>query len=276
MFLADKWKEYEVLDTSGGEKLERWGDYKLVRPDPQVIWQSEKRLSGWRKPNAHYHRSSSGGGEWEFFSLPDEWDLHYDPLQLTFRLKPFKFKHTGLFPEQAANWEWFSKLIAARKACMDRLSAARFDIIKDNVKHVYDYVKYYDFPDISLYLPVSWEGRFTVETDDYGVAFYQTASYEKYLEEGLEGGGFLFRLGASEDESFRDLLAYQYLGYSENASMHFYLTLPPEYTAYPETDVMEDYEDMAGSMETIIKMVRIAPSLSFYTDGLESTDTGMS
>lgn len=116
MFLADKWKEYEVLDTSGGEKLERWGNYELVRPDPQVIWQSEKRLSGWRKPNAHYHRSSSGGGEWEFFSLPDEWDLHYDPLQLTFRLKPFKFKHTGLFPEQAANWEWFSKLIAARKA----------------------------------------------------------------------------------------------------------------------------------------------------------------
>ena len=149
----------------------------------------------------------------------------------------------------------------------------------------YDYVTgsagggrylYYDFPDISLYLPVSWEGRFTVETDDYGVAFYQTASYEKYLEEGLEGGGFLFRLGASEDESFRDLLAYQYLGYSENAGLHFYLTLPPEYTACLEDDVMADYEDMAGFLETIIEMVRIAPSLSFYTDGLESTDAGMS
>ena len=149
----------------------------------------------------------------------------------------------------------------------------------------YDYVTgsagggrylYYDFPDISLYLPVSWEGRFTVETDDYGVAFYQTASYEKYLEEGLEGGGFLFRLGASEDESFRDLLAYQYLGYSENAGLHFYLALPPEYTACLEDDVMADYEDMAGFLETIIEMVRIAPSLSFYTDGLESTDAGMS
>ena len=149
----------------------------------------------------------------------------------------------------------------------------------------YDYVTgsagggrylYYDFLDISLYLPVSWEGRFIVEQDDYGVAFYQIASYDKFMEEGLKGGGFLFRLGASKDESFRDLLAYQYLGYSENAGMHFYLTLPPEYTAYPETDVMEDYEDMAGSMETIIEMVRIAPSLSFYTDGLESTDTGMS
>ena len=116
MFLADSWKEYEVLDCSGGEKLERWGAYELVRPDPQVIWQTDKSLPGWRKPNAHYHRSSSGGGEWEFFSLPDEWDLHYDPLGLTFRLKPFKFKHTGLFPEQAANWEWFSKLIAERRA----------------------------------------------------------------------------------------------------------------------------------------------------------------
>ncbi|MBQ6196531.1 MAG: class I SAM-dependent methyltransferase [Lachnospiraceae bacterium] len=116
MFLADSWKEYEVLDCSGGEKLERWGAYELVRPDPQVIWQTEKSLPGWRKPNAHYHRSSSGGGEWEFFSLPDEWDLHYEPLELTFRLKPFKFKHTGLFPEQAANWEWFSHLIRERRA----------------------------------------------------------------------------------------------------------------------------------------------------------------
>ena len=149
----------------------------------------------------------------------------------------------------------------------------------------YDYVTgsagggrylFFDFPDISLYLPASWEGRFVVEQDDYGVTFYQTASYDKYLEEGLEGGGFLFRLGASEDESFRDLLVYEYLGYSENAGLHFFLTLPPEYTAYPEDDVMADYEDMAGSMETIIKMVRIAPSLSFYTNGLESTDAGMS
>ncbi len=116
MFLADSWKEYEVLDCSGGEKLERWGAYELVRPDPQVIWQTDKTLPGWKKPNAHYHRSSSGGGEWEFFSLPDEWDLHYEPLALTFRLKPFKFKHTGLFPEQAANWDWFSGLIAKRRA----------------------------------------------------------------------------------------------------------------------------------------------------------------
>ena len=116
MFLADSWKEYEVLDCSGGEKLERWGAYELVRPDPQVIWQTDKKLPGWKKPNAHYHRSSSGGGEWEFFSLPDEWDLHYEPLDLTFRLKPFKFKHTGLFPEQAANWDWFSGLIRARRA----------------------------------------------------------------------------------------------------------------------------------------------------------------
>lgn len=109
MWLAENWKDYEVLDTSDGEKLERWGKYQLVRPDPQVIWNTEKKLPGWRKPNGHYHRSNKGGGEWEFHSLPEEWTINYNSL--TFHLKPFSFKHTGLFPEQAANWDWFSKLI---------------------------------------------------------------------------------------------------------------------------------------------------------------------
>ena len=134
----------------------------------------------------------------------------------------------------------------------------------------------YDFPDISLYLPASWEGRFTVVPDEYGVAFYHTASYEAFLEEGLENGGFLFRLCASEEEDFRDLPAYEYLGYSENAGLHFYLTLPPEYTAYQEDAVMADYNGMAEDLETIIEMARIAPSLSFYTDDLVGTDAGMS
>lgn len=116
MFTADGWTDYEVLDTSGGEKLERWGEYLLVRPDPQVIWNTERRNPGWRKPNGIYHRSKSGGGEWEFRNLPKQWTIRY-PLgqqMLTFHLKPFSFKHTGLFPEQAVNWEWFSGLI--RKA----------------------------------------------------------------------------------------------------------------------------------------------------------------
>lgn len=111
MWIADNWKDYEVLDTSSGEKLERWGDYLLVRPDPQVIWNTPKTNAGWKKRNGHYHRSSKGGGEWEFHGLPNEWQISYEPLQLTFRLKPFRFKHTGLFPEQAANWDWFSSLI---------------------------------------------------------------------------------------------------------------------------------------------------------------------
>lgn len=110
MWLADQWKDYEVLDTSEGEKLERWGDYILVRPDPQVIWNTPKTHRGWRKRNAHYHRSAKGGGEWEFFDLPRQWEIHYK--KLTFQLKPFSFKHTGLFPEQAANWDWFSEKIA--------------------------------------------------------------------------------------------------------------------------------------------------------------------
>lgn len=118
MWIADNWKDYEVLDASGGEKLERWGDYILIRPDPQVIWNTPRRARDWKTKNAHYHRSAKGGGEWEFINLPDEWTIEY-PLpclssrnrSLTFRLKPFSFKHTGLFPEQAANWDWFSGLI---------------------------------------------------------------------------------------------------------------------------------------------------------------------
>ncbi|MBQ1492715.1 MAG: class I SAM-dependent methyltransferase [Blautia sp.] len=109
MWLADRWQDYEVLDTSQGEKLERWGGYFLVRPDPQVIWNTPKKDVLWKKPNAHYHRSSKGGGSWEVFSLPEQWDIHYD--KLTFRLKPFAFKHTGLFPEQAVNWDWSMDLI---------------------------------------------------------------------------------------------------------------------------------------------------------------------
>lgn len=109
MWIADNWKDYEVLDTSSGEKLERWGDYLLVRPDPQVIWNTPKTNKGWKNKNGHYHRSSKGGGEWEFFRLPNEWSIRYG--ELTFHLKPFSFKHTGLFPEQAANWDWFSPLI---------------------------------------------------------------------------------------------------------------------------------------------------------------------
>lgn len=111
MWIANQWKDYEVIDTSGGEKLERWGNYLLVRPDPQVLWNTPKEHSGWTRMNGHYHRSSRGGGEWEFHKLPQQWSIQYQSLGLTFHLKPFSFKHTGLFPEQAANWEWFYKKI---------------------------------------------------------------------------------------------------------------------------------------------------------------------
>lgn len=109
MWTAQNWMDYEVIDTSKGEKLERWGNYILLRPDPQVIWNTPQKAKEWKKLNGHYHRSSKGGGEWEFFDLPTEWSIHYQDL--TFRLKPFSFKHTGLFPEQAVNWDWFREII---------------------------------------------------------------------------------------------------------------------------------------------------------------------
>ena len=109
MWLADKWRDYEVIDCSGGEKLERWGRYILIRPDPQVIWNTQKSEKEWKKRNGHYHRSNKGGGEWEFFGLPEQWSIRY--RNLTFHLKPFRFKHTGLFPEQAVNWDWCAEKI---------------------------------------------------------------------------------------------------------------------------------------------------------------------
>jgi len=109
MFLADSWTDYEVLDTGDGEKLERWGDVILRRPDPQTIWpKAEDNL--WRNAQAHYHRSERGGGEWEFLKkLPERWTVRHE--ELTFYVRPTGFKHTGLFPEQAANWIWMSGLI---------------------------------------------------------------------------------------------------------------------------------------------------------------------
>jgi 23S rRNA (cytosine1962-C5)-methyltransferase len=109
MWIADNWTDYELLDASDGERLERWGSYILRRPDPQIIWKNAAVHSAWRKADAVYKRSSKGGGEWTKNRLPEEWTITYG--KLVFNLKPMGFKHTGLFPEQAANWDWFSELI---------------------------------------------------------------------------------------------------------------------------------------------------------------------
>ena len=110
MWIADGWKDYELLSCGGGEKLERWDDQILVRPDPQAIWQVE-RSALWRKANARYSRSQTGGGHWEKNSLPQSWPIRYK--ELTFQVKPMNFKHTGIFPEQAVNWEWMHNEIKA-------------------------------------------------------------------------------------------------------------------------------------------------------------------
>jgi 23S rRNA (cytosine1962-C5)-methyltransferase len=112
MLLADNWKEYELIDTGDGEKLERWGKYILRRPDPQAIWPIAGDIKLWSRLDAHYHRSSSGGGNWEYFSkLPARWTIKYGELE--FYVEPTGFKHTGLFPEQAVNWNWIENKIHA-------------------------------------------------------------------------------------------------------------------------------------------------------------------
>lgn len=109
MWSADNWKDYELIDSSDGEKLERWGKYVLVRPDPQIIWKNAANDPRWKHADAVYKRSGTGGGKWVKNELPEQWTIKYGSL--TFLLKPMGFKHTGLFPEQAANWDWFSGLI---------------------------------------------------------------------------------------------------------------------------------------------------------------------
>lgn len=104
MRLSDKWKDYELLDCTDGERLERWGDIILIRPDPQVIWKTGRKHPMWRKANARYNRSQTGGGKWELLGkLPDRWEISYGDLK--FNIKTMGFKHTGLFPEQATNWD---------------------------------------------------------------------------------------------------------------------------------------------------------------------------
>ena len=105
MKVADNWKDYEILDMANGEKLERWGDFILIRPDPQIIWKEKSFKEKWGQANARYNRSNKGGGSWEYKKrLPESWQIKYKNLK--FNIKPMGFKHTGLFPEQAVNWDW--------------------------------------------------------------------------------------------------------------------------------------------------------------------------
>ena len=114
MWVSDKWRDYELIDASGGEKLERWGSHILLRPDPQAIWATERADPRWARPDAVYRRDRSGGGAWEKNALPASWKIRYG--ELTFQVRPMNFKHTGLFPEQAANWDWaMEKIRAARR-----------------------------------------------------------------------------------------------------------------------------------------------------------------
>ena len=135
----------------------------------------------------------------------------------------------------------------------------------------------YDFPDVMLYIPIEWEDAITVEQTDTGVAFFHTASCEKFLEDGLPKGGFLFKLRSSKDESFRELPEYEYIGYSENAGLHFYLSMPSDYQAYVyDADIRAEYDAMNKQIAGIAGMAKIHRSMHFYTDDIVETDAGMS
>ena len=110
MKIANNWKDYKILDMAEGQKLEKWGEVILSRPDPQIIWKQKTNPKKWKEINAVYHRSKTGGGAWEFHKkMPKQWQIKYK--ELTFNIKPMGFKHTGLFPEQAVNWDWMMEKI---------------------------------------------------------------------------------------------------------------------------------------------------------------------
>ena len=114
MIVAKDWKDYEIIDMANGEKLERWGDVILIRPDPQIVWKSKSFENKWKMANARYVRSSSGGGNWSYIkNVPKSWQINIK--ELTFNIKPMGFKHTGIFPEQAVNWDWMMDKIRKEK-----------------------------------------------------------------------------------------------------------------------------------------------------------------
>ncbi len=125
LVVADRWQDYQLIDCGDGMKQERWGAYTLVRPDPQIIWPRHGKPAGaaWEGWDGFYHRGEGGGGKWELRrTLPEHWTVSYAPLRLTFRIHPTSFKHTGLFPEQAVNWDWFTSRIRAARAANREVS----------------------------------------------------------------------------------------------------------------------------------------------------------
>jgi len=134
MNIANEWEDYKIIDMANGEKLEKWGNITLVRPDPQIIWKDKSFPEKWNQANARYNRSNTGGGAWEYKKrLPESWQIKYKDL--TFNIKPMGFKHTGLFPEQAVNWDWMMDKIKNEKVEQIFMANHLFEIGKSQVNY---------------------------------------------------------------------------------------------------------------------------------------------
>ena len=245
MWVADNWKEYEILDTSGGEKLERWGDYLLIRPDPQVIWNTPKKDTAWKRADAHYHRSAKGGGNWEFFSLPEIWTVRYGSL--TFQLKPFHFKHTGLFPEQAVNWDWCSERI--RKEIASRPSDRPFKVL-------------------NLF---AYTGGATLAAAAAGAAVTHVDASKGMVSWARENASVSGLGGASIRWLVDDCMKFVEREIRRGNTYDAILMDPPSYGRGPKGEIWKMEEHIFGFMEKTAKLLSDSPSfflINSYTTGL--------
>ncbi|MGX4584908.1 class I SAM-dependent methyltransferase [Paenibacillus chitinolyticus] len=244
MYVANRWNDYELLDTGGGEKLERWGSYVLRRPDPQIIWPLTAETANWKQAEGRYRRSSSGGGNWDFRqNLPERWTISYDN-KLRFHIKPTGFKHTGLFPEQAANWDWM----------MDKISNAGRPI---KVLNLFAYTG-------GATVACAYAGASVVHVD-------ASKGVVQWAKENLELSGLADRhVRFITDDVFKFVQREQRRGNKYDAI----IMDPPSYGRGPNGETWKLEDDLYPFIETCMTILSDNPLfllVNSYTTGISST-----